>query len=328
MRSRSPSNIRGIDISNWQTNVNFSKVKSDGIEVIIIKATEGVNFVDKRFEEHYKGAKDQGLKLGFYHFMSDTTNPKQQAKDFWNAIKDKKFDIIPVLDIEKENQGRNSKAVTDRCIEFLNEFKSLSGYDCIIYTYTYFAKSKLDNRLKKYPLWIAHYGVNAPDDNGIWPDWVGFQYTDKGKVNGVNGNCDMNEFTNDIFINRSNNNISSSNLSSNTKKELWEVSISGSIVSELQNELNKQFRANLKVDGYFGDKTLNACINLSKGTRGNITKIVQRRLLDNGYSVGKFGVDGVFGSSTESAVRSFQKDAKLSVDGIVGKDTWKQLFSK
>lgn len=328
MKGKNTNNIRGIDISNWQENVNFSKVKSDGIEVVIIKATEGIKFVDKRLDEHYKGAKDQGLKIGFYHFMSDTTNPKDQAKDFWNVIKDKKFDVIPVLDIEKENQGRNAKGVTDRCIEFLNEFKTLSGYECIIYTYTYFAKSKLDNRLKNYPLWIAHYDVNTPGDNGIWSDWVGFQYTDKAKISGVSGNCDANEFTDGIFINRSNNNSNSSNSSSNVKKELWEVSISGSIVSDLQKELNKQFAANLKVDGYFGDKTLNACINLSKGARGNITRIVQRRLVANGYLIGKFGIDGVFGDSTESSIKSFQKDKKLSIDGIVGKNTWRRLFSK
>lgn len=326
MKSKNKGNIKGIDISNWQKNVDFSKVKKDGIEVVIIKATEGIDFVDKRLEEHYNGAKNKNINIGFYHFMSDKTDPKEQARDFWNSIKNKKFQVIPVLDIEKENGGRSAKEVTNRCIEFLNEFKNLSGYECIIYTYTNFAKTKLDYRLNKYKLWIAHYGVNAPGDNGIWKDWVGFQYTDKGKVSGVEGLCDMNEFTKNIFINRSSN--LSNNTSTSSKNELWKVSISGEIVKDLQRELNKQFRANLSIDGYFGEKTLNKCINVSAGARGNITKIIQKRLINKGFSVGKFGADGIFEKDTLEGVKRFQKSNKITVDGVVGENTWKKLFEK
>ncbi|MDQ0148243.1 GH25 family lysozyme [Eubacterium multiforme] len=326
MKSRNKRNIKGVDISNWQKNIDFSKVKKDGIEVVIIKATEGIDFVDKRLEEHYNGARNENISIGFYHFMSDKTDPKEQARDFWNSIKNKKFQVIPVLDIEKENGGRSAKEVTNRCIEFLNEFKNLSGYECIIYTYTNFAKTKLDYRLNKYKLWIAHYGVNIPGENGIWKEWVGFQYTDKGKVSGIEGFCDMNEFTNKIFINRSSH--SSNNTNTSSKNELWKVSISGDIVKELQRELNKQFIANLIVDGYFGEKTLNKCVNVSVGARGNITKIIQKRLINKGFLVGKFGSDGIFGKDTLEGVKRFQKANKITIDGVVGKNTWKKLFEK
>ena len=324
MKGRDKSNIKGLDISAWQNNINFARVKKEGVKVVIIKATEGVNFVDKRLNEHYVGASKEGLKIGFYHFMSDKTSPKEQARDFWSAIKNKKFHIIPVLDIERETIGRGKTEVTNRCLEFLKEFKALSGYDCIVYTYTFFAKSKLDSRLKSYPLWIAHYGVNTPGNNGIWKDWVGFQYTDKGKIKGITGYCDLNEFTEGIFIKKSNSSSSNSN-SSSSKKELWQLSISGQIVSDLQMELNKQFKANLKVDGYFGSNTLKKCINVSLGAKGNITKIIQKRLVALGY---KLNIDGIFGDKTEKAIKELQKKNKLKIDGIVGKNTCKVLFKK
>lgn len=113
-----------------------------------------------------------------------------------------------------------------------------------------------------------------------------------------------------------------------SNKELWEVSISGEIVKELQRELNIQANANLVVDGYFGTETLNKCIIVMEGASGNLTKIIQKRLIALNYSVGSYGADGIFGASTKNAILKFQKDRKLTSDGIVGKTTWKELFKK
>lgn len=324
MQSRDGNYIKGIDISNWQRGIDYKKVRQTQ-EVVIIKATEGVDFIDKMFESHYNGCRDAGFKIGFYHFFSDKTNPREQARDFWEAIKSKDFQVCPVLDVE--TSVRSKSEVTNRCLEFLDEMKRLSGYDCIIYTYTSFAREKLDERLGKYKLWIAHYGVNTPGYNGIWDSWVGFQYTDKGRVPGVPNPCDANDFTNAIFIDdKANDN--NDNLNSSNNDNLWNISVSGDIVKKLQVQLNKQFNKGLKVDGYFGYDTLNACILVRKGAKGEITKIIQQRLIDKGYSVGKYGVDGVFGNDTENAIRKLQGKYGLQVDGIVGKETWKALFKK
>ena len=191
--------LKGIDISMHNGAIDFNKVKNSDIKVVIIKATEGVNYIDPFFERHYKGANNVGLNIGFYHFMSEKTSPTQQAKDFWNAIKDKKFNVLPCLDIETNNLIRSKTQISDRCIEFLNEFKRLSGYDCMIYTGGYFGKDLLDDRVKKYPGWIAHYGVNKPMENGF--KVVGHQYTEDGRTPGVNGNVDLNNFYDGIFIN-------------------------------------------------------------------------------------------------------------------------------
>lgn len=192
--------MKGIDVSMHNGNIDYAQVKQDGVEVVIIKATEGVDYVDPCLEKNYINSKQNGFNIGFYHFMSEKTNPTRQAEDFYNAIKDKEYNVIPVLDIETNYKERSSKEVTDRCLEFLNRFKELSGLDCIIYTGGYFGRDVLDNRIKSYKAWIAHYGVTEPMDTGF-KNVVGHQYTENGQVLGIEGNVDLNNFTESILLN-------------------------------------------------------------------------------------------------------------------------------
>ncbi|APQ96123.1 GH25 family lysozyme [Clostridium botulinum] len=254
---------KGIDISMHNGTVNFSAVKSSGCSIVIIKATEGVQYVDPYLNTHYNGAKAQGINIGFYHFMSEKTDPAQQALDFWNAIKNKQFNIIPTLDIETNSMGRSAKVISDRCIQFLTKFKALSGYDCLIYTGGYFGRDNLDSRVKKYKGWIAHYGVNNPMATGF--NVVGHQYTEDGRINGVSTRVDLNNFENGIFIGKDTN------------------------VVETRE-----------------------------------TKI-QKMLITIGYPIGPSGVDGIIGNGTIRAIKAFQKDCNLTVDGDVSSKTWDKL---
>ncbi|MDU1053373.1 N-acetylmuramoyl-L-alanine amidase [Clostridium baratii] len=124
--------------------------------------------------------------------------------------------------------------------------------------------------------------------------------------------------------------VSQNTGSSTLKNKLWEVSISGEEVKALQREINKQGFGNIKVDGYFGEDTLRCCPMLKQGARGNITKLIQQRLLNRGYTSLKAngGADGVFGSGTTIAIKNLQKNKSIGVDGIVGRNTWKALYSK
>lgn len=96
-------------------------------------------------------------------------------------------------------------------------------------------------------------------------------------------------------------------------------------IARLQAECNKQGFSNQKVDGIPGANTLKGCPTLKKGASGNITKLLQEKLVKLGYSTN--GIDGIFGSGTHSAVREFQKTRGLSIDGIVGQNTWRKLLN-
>ena len=202
MESRNSNNFRGIDVSNWQGDIDFAKVKQSGIEIVYMKASEGINFVDKKLNQNYSRAKAQGLKIGFYHYFRPSLDSKAQARHFANTISGKVSDCKLALDLEVADNFSKS-ALTDKALTFINELKSLTGLDIVVYTYTYFARTNIDSRLGVYPLWIAHYGVSTPGSNPIWNSWVGFQYSSTGSVPGISGNCDINEFKNGILLNSS-----------------------------------------------------------------------------------------------------------------------------
>ena len=96
-------------------------------------------------------------------------------------------------------------------------------------------------------------------------------------------------------------------------------------IKRLQEECNKQGFSNQKVDGIAGPNTLKGCPMLKRGAKGNITRLLQEKLVKLGYSTN--GLDGIFGSATYSAVREFQKTRGLSVDGVVGQNTWRKLLN-
>ncbi len=304
--------IKGIDISNHQSSVNFNFLKGS-VQVVIMKATEGVSYKDALVESHYQGAKAAGFPVGFYHFMSESTSPTEQAKAFYNAIKDKQYEIIPTLDIETNSQGRNAAQITDRCLEFLNKFKELSGIDCMIYTGGYFGRDNLDSRIKGFKAWIAHYGVNSPMTTGF-NEVVGHQYTESGRVQGINGNVDLNNFTEGIFI--------------KTQQTIVEhprqvIDVNG-WVARLQTECNMQGFSSQLIDNIAGKITLAGCPLLKIGAKGNITGLLQERLNVLGFNCGV--ADGIFGEKTRAAVITFQTSRGLSADGIVGQNTWRKLL--
>lgn len=97
-------------------------------------------------------------------------------------------------------------------------------------------------------------------------------------------------------------------------------------IMALQTEFNKQLGSKLAIDGIFGPATKGSCPVLKSGMSGNITKLVQYMLIIKGYSVGSYGADGIYGNATINAIKSFQSNNGLVVDGLCGKNTFEKLF--
>ncbi|UYZ36811.1 GH25 family lysozyme [Clostridium beijerinckii] len=189
--------MKGIDISNHNGNINFNQVKTAGVEAVYIKATEGTTFKDSYLDTNYSNAHYAGLRTGFYHFLVGTSAPETQANSFYNAIKDKASDLIPMLDVETNFDG-----LMDYILRFITKFKELSNMQIGIYTYTSFMDN-LDNRIADYQLWEANYN-NTPWklNSNFFTNRVGHQYSEIGSVSGINTDCDMNEF-NEGILNKS-----------------------------------------------------------------------------------------------------------------------------
>ncbi len=201
MQSISFGKYKGIDISSWQGDVNFKEVKENGIEIVYIKGTEGSHYLNPRADEYYLKAKSNDILIGFYHFFRPKVDAKIQANFFSSYVKKKDFNCKLALDIEVTD-GCNTDELSKNCITFLEEVKSLTGKEVVVYTYTSFAKTSLTKELGRYPLWVANYDVEKPEENAIWNEWVGFQYSESGNIQGIRTYCPLDVFTEEILLSK------------------------------------------------------------------------------------------------------------------------------
>ena len=211
--------INGIDVSNWQGEVDFSQVKNAGYEIVYIKATEGEHTPDAFFEVNYANAKANGMKIGVYHFLQGNESGVDQANFLYSRIKDKEIDCKIAIDVEVTN-GANADTLSQIVCDFADTITSLTKMNVVLYTYTSFLTNNLNNTINKYPLWIAEYGVSNPSVN----NYIGWQYSENGTVAGCpNGNTDLDYFTEDIFLSK----VSSSSTLNPTFRLGEEVIITG-----------------------------------------------------------------------------------------------------
>ena len=191
----------GIDVSSWQGEIDFSQVKASGIEVVYIKSSEGFRSVDSYFEQNYTNAKNAGLKVGFYHYVTarSVEDAVRQANFFVSTISGKNPDCKLAMDFESFGSlGREE--INQIALTFMQTVKNVSGKDVIIYSDEYNANSTFESNLATYPLWVAQYEVSEPTVREHWSNWAGWQYTDRGEVPGISSYVDRDKFTNEVFL--------------------------------------------------------------------------------------------------------------------------------
>lgn len=318
--------IKGVDISNWQPNINYRALKDAGVEIVIMKASESNYYRDKCLDQHYNGCKAQGMKVGFYHFFRCDKNATEQARFFVNCIQGKAYDVKLVLDIES-NEGKNKATVTAMAREFLQEVQRLTGTEPMIYTYTGFANSYLDSSLACYPVWIAHYSPLNPnpcslcDSNG----WDGFQFASDGVIaNSGYPRLDINEFKSSVYVNGKTVSTTGGTVVSQPKQNsngrTWSNQYDSQIL-ELQKILNGKGKGfNLVEDGIMGENTYKAICNYSfdNGDRGDLCQWVQKRLNSMGFNCGN--PDGIIGTNTVNAIHAWQRANGLGEGTMYGSD--------
>lgn len=191
MQARGDQHLRGIDVSKWQGNIDWTRVKAAGIQFAIIKATEGTTVVDPRFQQNVKGAQAVGIKVGTYHYAHPDNDPIKEVDHYVRTITGYMLDLPPALDLEVV-KGLSKQQVTSFAVRWLTETERRIGRKPLFYSYTSFIRSYVGKQLAAWPLWIAHYDVARPGENGVWDKWAVFQYSSKGSVNGIAGNVDLN----------------------------------------------------------------------------------------------------------------------------------------
>lgn len=182
----------GIDVSKYQGNIDWAKVAKDGVRFAILRAGSQDNngpYVDPYFEKNYTGAKAAGLKVGAYVFTYGKTEDEQNKElNVWlTALQGKTFDYPVFVDVEAD-QLKNVSNLTNlvkRMMDILDQKGFIPGW----YSYTNFINSYIDaNALKDYPLWVADYR----DSIGYKGDYMMWQYSSSGAIDGISGNVDLN----------------------------------------------------------------------------------------------------------------------------------------
>ena len=175
--------IKGIDVSHHQNDIDWESVAKEGIDFAYIKATEGSSFVDECLEDNYQGARDSGMDYGFYHFVSFESAPKDQLENYRSATGKLDMTLIPALDAEyygdMEKNPPPKEIVLKQIKEMEELFKEEYGYYPLIYTTQKFYSRYFVGELKNYPVWIRNV-YDLPVQK-----WTLWQYTDKLIVDGI-----------------------------------------------------------------------------------------------------------------------------------------------
>ena len=185
----------GIDVSKWQGDIDFSKLKSAGVEFVIIRigsstGINGENFIDSKFIQNIKNANSVGIPVGvyFYSYANSIDKAISDAKWIIENIKDYKVELPIAFDWENWGSFNTYElsffGLTNMAKRFMDTVKD-AGYDAMLYS----SKTYLENIWMSvdYPVWLAHYtkNTNYAGDYSYW------QICSNGRVDGINGDVDI-----------------------------------------------------------------------------------------------------------------------------------------
>lgn len=189
--------IKGIDVSEFQGNIDWNKVKNDGIEFAILRVGYGMdikNQDDKYIERNISECERLGIPIGVYLFSYANTIAKasSEAEHTLRIIAGHKMPLGVWYDIEdSKTSGSVDKSYLTQIIEKYCSIIKEAGYDVGIYANLNWLNNKIEASVQdKWPVWVAQYYKECQYKK----DYVIWQYSSSGKVDGISGNCDMNYF--------------------------------------------------------------------------------------------------------------------------------------
>ena len=187
------NHIHGIDISHYQGQVFWEVIgENSKMAYVYIKASEGGDRIDPRYERNIQLAHQYGLKVGSYHFFRPKTNLAKQLENFMTQCRPGDQDLIPMIDVETKS-GLPTSEFRDSLTKFITLVEEAYKQKPLIYTFTNFYNAHMQGAIDGYPLMIAQYNAVEPElkdgrDITMW------QYTGKGRINGINGFVDKSRF--------------------------------------------------------------------------------------------------------------------------------------
>jgi lysozyme len=190
--------VHGVDVSRWQGDIDWAKLRSQGANFAFIKATDGGDHLDPMFMKNWRGADAAGIKRGAYHFFYWCRVASQQADWFIRNVPKVEGALPPVIDVEWNGESsckrRPSPAqVREKMQVFMDRLEQHYGQRPIIYTAPDFYADNLRGAFPNHPFWLR---AVAQHPSKVYPgrNWLFWQYSGSGLSQGVNGRIDLNVF--------------------------------------------------------------------------------------------------------------------------------------
>lgn len=190
--------IKGFDVSHHQGDIQWAKISPQNYKFVYLKATEGGDFKDRRFQDNWLKAREQGFLVGAYHFYRLCRDGEIQAQNFIETVPKKDDALPPVIDLEYDSNCINtfSKEQLLKEIQVMHDqVYQHYGKQPIFYISKTFYNIVLAGEFENTPLWVREY--NGKPDLKDNPEWLMWQHTNKGKISGIPTVVDMNVFNGD-----------------------------------------------------------------------------------------------------------------------------------
>jgi len=192
--------VHGIDVSKFQGDIDWNAVANSGVKFAYIKATEGGDHLDARFQANWEGAKAAGIQRGAYHFVYWCRSPMEEMAWFEQVAPVDPDALPPVLDVEATPTSKTCKrhltqqsAIADMRV-MLKEMERHYGKRPIIYSTVDFYEAILaDGSLSEYPIWVRSTKYHPTVKYGSRP-WIFWQYQSDARIAGIGGKVDRNAF--------------------------------------------------------------------------------------------------------------------------------------
>jgi lysozyme len=190
-----PVMLDGIDVSYWQQNIDWAKVKAAGKKYAIMRATHAMK-VDTKFDFNWKECHAKGLHCGVYQYFEPAEDPIVQADLMLGMMgKLQPGDLPPVIDVESTT-GANPTQLATAVTKWIAHVEKATGVKPIIYSGAYFWEGNVkSNAFAAYPLWHPQYTTaSCPTIASPWTNWHFWQHSSTGSVSGISGNVDLNRW--------------------------------------------------------------------------------------------------------------------------------------
>ncbi len=192
-------NIHGIDVSKWNGDIDWNTVRASGVSFVFMKATEGTDRIDSRFNDYWQGARAAGLAYAPYHFYYFCSTADKQADWFIANVPKSAVQLPPVLDVEWNNESPTcrlrppAQTVQAEMKRFMDRLEAHYGKRPIIYTSVDFHRDNLVGQFNDHHFWVRSVAKHPTE---IYPDrrWAFWQYTSTGVIPGIEGDTDINVF--------------------------------------------------------------------------------------------------------------------------------------